>query len=424
MFTTSLIEKVLKKNLNFQKTITNCSIDSRTVDGSGLFLAFEGENVDGHRFVKNLVEKDVVCVGSRDLGIVNENYIIVEDVQDFMSKLAKERRKQLNSTVIALTGSSGKTSTRQFIVTMLELAEKRVYATSGNYNNHLGLPLTILNAPDDVDFVVLELGMNHSGEIEALTKIADPDISVINNIGTAHIGNFNSQRELASAKLELFDNTDKKVVADVGDKFIKEWVGVHKENKDLYEYTGKSAEELYELFPEQPGYMIDNMICAENVVKAAGIELQDRNMVLDKLKLPGMRGERRKIGTREFVVDCYNANPDSMKRSIDEFLEKYKDKNIPVYLILGSMFELGDFSKKIHRELVNYIKSINLLRRAFLIGCEFEKIKSDFLNEKKTVFLGDITDLFYRIPDDGIFLLKGSRGNKLERIIEHLDKEK
>jgi UDP-N-acetylmuramoyl-tripeptide--D-alanyl-D-alanine ligase len=307
---------------------------------------------------------------------------------------------------------------------MLELLGKRVYATKGNYNNHLGLPLTILNAPDDVDFIVLELGMNHSGEIAELTKTADPDISVINNIGTAHIGNFSSQNDLAAAKLEIFDNTESIIIADMDDPFINKWVTANK-NKKVVQYHSEDAKRIYDIFSDQPKYMIDNLFCAENVVKAAVGKLPDRQKVLSNLSLPAMRGEKKVIGKREFVVDCYNANPESMRRSIDEFFEKYgKENNKKLYLILGSMFELGEFSKKLHRELVNYIKKVNLLERAFLVGYEFEKVRSDFLNEKKVIFSGDVPGLLDVIPPVGTFLLKGSRGNKLERILDYLEKEK
>ena len=426
MFTTEIIENVLGRSLKIrQRTVTSCTIDSRKTESLGMFFAFEGEKVDGHDFIGDLVKKDVLCVGSKLLDLESENYLEVDDVLKFMSDLAKERRRLLNSTVIALTGSSGKTSTRQLIVTMLELSGKKVYATSGNYNNHIGLPLTILNAPDDVDYIVLELGMNHSGEIEALAKIANPDISVINNIGTAHIGNFNSQKDLAAAKLELFNNTNGIVVADISDPFIREWVGRNSSDRKIEEYRSEEAIKIYDNFPDQPEYMVENLLCAENVIRAAGIVAQDRKKVFERLEIPGMRGETKVIGKREFVVDCYNANPDSMLRSIDEFFKKYeKESSKKLYLILGSMFELGDFSKKMHRELVNYIKKANLLERAFLVGCEFEKIRSDFLNEKKVMFSGDVADLFDKIPEDGIYLLKGSRGNRLERIIEYLSREK
>jgi len=426
MFTTKLIEDVLGELSEKLRdlSIDHCSIDSRKVTSSGIFFAFDGERVDGHDFIEKLTKDNVICIGSKDLGFNSDYYIKVADVQEIITELARQRRAQISSKVIALTGSSGKTSTRQLIVAMLELLGKSVYATKGNYNNHLGLPLTILNSPDDVDFIVLELGMNHSGEIADLTKTAAPDISVINNIGTAHIGNFRSQSELAAAKLELFDNTKGTKVADMDDPFINEWV---KENgaDDVLTYNSKNAQSFYDLFPEQPKYMIDNLFCAENVIKSALGQKVDRNNVFNKLSLPKMRGEVKVVGEREFVVDCYNANPESMRRSIDEFFEKYgKDDGKDIYLILGSMFELGEFSKKLHRELVNYIKRANLLKRAFLVGCEFEKVKSDFLNEKRVVFAGDVQDLFDVVPDAGSFLLKGSRGNRLERIIERLEKEK
>lgn len=422
MFTTILVEKVLsdrgiKRNL-IPEIISGADLDSRKCREGFMFFAFKGDYADGHDYIPALLEKGVWCVGSKEMD-PHERYIQVPDVISFLSDLAKERRKLFKGRVIALTGSSGKTSTREMIVSMLKLMAKTVHATTGNLNNHLGMPLVILNTPLNIDYLVLEMGMNHSGEIEHLVKVADPDHTLITNIGTAHIGNFDSQESLAKAKLEIFEFSKGICVANTGDRYIRQWVEKNRKNREVLEYNIENAKRLAEKFSEIPDYMLDNLYSSSKVIESAEGIHPDLTKSLENCELPKLRGETKIFGKRKFIVDCYNANPESMKRSIESFYKKYgNDKDVKIYLILGSMFELGEFSKKMHRELVNYLKTLNLLERVFLIGCEFEKTRLEFLNEKKVLFLGDVSEISTYLPEEGVFLLKGSRGNRLERIFE------
>lgn len=425
MFTTNLIEQVLRSkgsDISLKPSIiSNVLIDSRKCVPGSLFLAFKGERTDGHDFIPELLKKGVFCVGERD-DISGETYIKVDSVLEFLTDLAKLRRKKFKGQVFAITGSSGKTSTRQVIVSMLELSSKTVYATSGNMNNHIGLPLVILNTPMNIDSLVLEMGMNHTGEIEHLVKIADPHFSVITNIGTAHIGNFNSQDELALAKLEIFEHSQGVAIANTDDPYIKKWIEKKQGKREIIEYSINDSKVIKESFQDLSGYMSENVFTASVVVKSAVGVIPDIQKTIDNCNFPKMRGELKTVGKRTFVVDCYNANPESMRVSIGNFYKKYSEsKSSEIYLILGSMFELGEFSKKMHEELVNYLKTLNLLKRVFLIGSEFDKLKLGFLNEQKVLFLGSVDDLMEHFPKEGIFLLKGSRGNRLERIFELIE---
>jgi UDP-N-acetylmuramoyl-tripeptide--D-alanyl-D-alanine ligase len=424
MFDKSLLEKVLMKS-GIKKRfspglIASATIDSREAVENSIFFAFRGENNDGHDYIEMLLEKEVYCVGEKG-EYDNPKFIKVESVLSFLQDLAKERRKYFAGKVISLTGSSGKTTTRELLAAMLRLSGKTVHTSHANFNNHIGLPLVILNLPLNIDYMVLEMGMNHSGEIKTLTGIASPDISFITNIGTAHIGNFESQEDLANAKLEIFEYSSGSLVADIDDKYIKNWVDKNKDRK-IHTYQKSKFYTVVENFNNQPGYMIENLMTAVEVIKSVSNKIPDLENVIKKSNLPSMRGEIRKCGKREFVLDCYNANPDSMHKSIDEFYKKcVAEKEEKIYLILGSMFELGVFSKKMHQELVKFLKTLTLLKRTFLIGCEFDKIKSDFLNEKNMIFLGDIADIVPFMPDEGKFLMKGSRGNRLEKLFEVLE---
>ena len=422
MFTTLLVEKALekaglKKKLK-KAVISKCSIDSRECTENSLFFAFKGEKTDGHNYVPDLLKKGVICIGSEDASD-DENYIKVPDVLDFMSILAHERRKLFKGKIIAVTGSSGKTSTRQLIASMVAVSGKIVYATKGNLNNHLGLPLVIMNMPLGTEVLVLEMGMNHSGEIKKLVEIADPDFVTITNIGNAHIGNFASHADLAAAKLEIFNFSKAVVSANISDPYMKKWVEEHRTSRNIHTYSNDNLKKLADDFEDLPDFMVENINCAANIVSAALGTLPDLKKAVEKCVLPGMRGEVKVIGKRVFVADCYNANPQSMQKSIENFYKKYALKESKqCVLILGSMFELGNFSEKMHKELVNSLKNFTLLKAVFLIGCEFDKIKSDFWNCEKLVFLGDIAEIKGLLPEEGVFLVKGSRGNRLERIFD------
>ena len=422
MFTTLLIERALekaglKKKLK-NEVISKCCIDSRECSENSLFFAFKGEKKNGHDFVPELVKKGAICIGSEDV-CQDENYIQVPDVIEFMGIMAHERRKLFHGKVIAVTGSSGKTSTRQLTASMAAVSGKIVYATTGNLNNNIGLPLVILNMPLLTEVLVLEMGMNHSGEIKNLVETADPDFVTITNIGNAHIGNFASHADLAAAKLEIFNFSKAVVSANISDPYMKKWVDGHKNSRIIHTYSNENIEKLSMDFDELPDFMVENINCAANVVFAALGVWPDLKKSVEKCVLPGMRGEVKVIGKRTFVVDCYNANPQSMQKSIENFYKKYALKESrECFLILGSMFELGNFSEKMHKELVNSLKNFILLKAVFLVGCEFDKIKPDFLNCKKLVFLGDIAEIRGLLPEEGAFLVKGSRGNRLERLFD------
>ncbi|MBO4440576.1 hypothetical protein J5834_00465 [bacterium] len=415
MFSTLLVERAAERlgiKVKLEPAIiSGCYIDSRACGNNSLFFAFKGEKVDGHTFVPELLKRGVICVGTEDFD--DKNYIKVSDTAEFMAALAKERRSLFKGLVLCVTGSSGKTSTRQLVASMLRELKLRVHATSGNLNNHLGMPLVILNMPLYCEALVLEIGMNHAGELKHLVGIAEPDFGAITNIGTAHIGNFGSQAELAQAKLEIFDYSHAVAVADISDPYISKWVSENEGKRKIVKYSKNELGNLAEEYSGLPDFMVENLLTAKSLVTAATGRMPDLRKSIDGCELPAMRGEIRTVGKRLFVVDCYNANPASMQKSIDNFLRRYTSDNV---FILGSMFELGGFSCEMHRMILDNLIGAGVKSPVFLIGPEFDKIKNEYANQKNMSFFSDISEAAKYLPAEGNFLLKGSRGNRLETI--------
>lgn len=412
------------------------TLDSRTARPGDVFCAFKGEKADGHSFVPELAARGVLCVGSGMLDAAG--YARVRDVADFLAVLARLKRDTLPAKVLALTGSSGKTTTREFATRMLALSGKSVHGTSGNLNNHLGLPLTLLNAPEEREFIVLEMGMNHAGEIARLCAAADPDAALITNIGFAHIGNFASRDDLAAAKLEIFDHSRGRVAADIDDPYIARWLAAHPDRSaTTYAASGKEADltvrvaadgrlllrwkgaEYAAPLPDLPDYMIQNFAAAAALVIPYVASPAPLFAVFDGLVLPPYRGEKVVRGERVFIADCYNANPDSMLRSIENFVAMTGGGHGGGrYLVLGDMAELGNFSENFHRELVKKIKTLTVIDKTFLVGEEFEKIADEFIEDERFLLFHSNKDIAAALPPRGLFLVKGSRRNRLETIFE------
>lgn len=385
-------------------------IDSRKAQKGDIFLAFNGEKVDGHSFVKKLVEGGVYCVGTADLDVCN--YFKVSDSSIFLSTLAFEYRSVIKTKIIALTGSSGKTTTRNFIVQALKPSLLSVYSTQGNLNNNLGLPVTLLSKPLYAELTVLEMGMNHSGEIAELVKIARPDMALITNIGFAHIGNFSSRDALANAKLEIFEYSNGTLYGHLDDNYIENWVRRHPKRRFV-----NMDDRFFRLKGDFSDYTMENANSAVTVASDNGVDPAKALDNIDAEEKLSLRGETVVIGSRVFVVDCYNANPDSMKKSLISFISKYSD-GIP---ILGEMGELGTFSPLFHLEIMELLNSMKILDRTLFLGNEFKKVLENVSFDGITVrVFEELEELVYAIPMVGEFLLKGSRSNRMERVLDLL----
>ncbi|MBA4536844.1 UDP-N-acetylmuramoyl-tripeptide--D-alanyl-D-alanine ligase [Bacillus aquiflavi] len=437
----------------FQQTmISGICIDSRKLEKGNLFVPLKGENVDGHKFVEAAIKNGAAAaLWQKDMPNppLHLPLLIVEDTLLAIQQLARSYRKQLNIKVIGITGSNGKTTTKDMTAHLLSLKYK-VQKTEGNYNNHLGLPLTILQLREDTEFAVLEMGMNHPGEIDFLTKLALPDAVVITNIGESHLENLGSRAGIAAAKLEIMNGLqDNGLVVYYGDELLlKEYFDQYYGNAVVKTFGREKSNDLFPNDMEQgekgnyfsinkqegnfylPVLGIHNVLNALAAMQVAHhfhIPFAIMNEGFAHLKLTGMRMELVKGAKGEKIInDAYNASPTSMKAAFEliESMKGYKRKIV----VLGDILELGTETEAYHEAIGNLLDP-DQIDYVFTYGKLGEKIadgaKKSFPANRLFSFLEKevlITELKARTTGDEIILVKASRAMKLEQVVDALTK--
>ena len=425
----------------------NISIDSRTCSKNDLFIAIKGKNFDGHSFLSEVLNKGVKSVvikeGMQKSLPTNYPCWVVNDTLEAFQKLTLLKRKKLNIPLVAITGSVGKTTTKEMIGEVLKKLGK-IKLSHANFNNEIGVGLTILATDKEDKVLVLEMGMRGLGQIENLSKYSEPDIAVITNIGTAHIGLLGSKKNITSAKCEIckFLNPKGVVIIPANDPLLEEtlkeyWKGRlikvelinienEKENikKDVnlrgfYNPLNKTIliEESTFVISFEGFHNASNFLFAYAVAKELGIDFARFNK-FDFASLDG----RNKIlkSTKTTIYDeSYNASPESVKACIKNLLEKPRNQ----FFIFGSMQELGEESEKYHKEIFKLINNSDIEKCLFICDKKNEKIYTNYLKDKKKfLVLNNIKDVPKEInkstkKGDSI-LIKGSRCWQLEKIIE------
>jgi UDP-N-acetylmuramoyl-tripeptide--D-alanyl-D-alanine ligase len=348
---------------------TRVSTDSRSVEPGDLFLALHGENFDGHRFVSDAMGRGALgAVVSQGVGTEEGTPLYpVEDTLLALGQLANHRRNALDAKVVGITGSSGKTSTKELLRETLS-GSFRVHATQGNLNNRIGLPLTLLAAPDNAEAVVLEMGTNEPGEIGALTAVAQPDIGVITTVSETHLEKLGSLGGVLEEKLDLLRGLPEDGLGVVGDDppILQErarelsvkllttgWSHrVNPENRPgspapdengCYRFQWKGEGVVLQV----PGrHSVQNALLALAVADAMGVPARDAARRIGGVRAGAMRSELRRLGSLTLLVDCYNANPQSLRAALD-LLGSLKGSGRRV-AVLGSMLELGPDSSALH----------------------------------------------------------------------------
>lgn len=369
----------------------NFNIDTRKINSGDVFVGIKGEHNDGNLLYKEAIEKGAKCVIIQDVDITDEykekcnvSIIKVENTILALQKIAKYKRDLYNIPVVAITGSVGKTSTKDLVASVLS-KKYRVLKTQGNYNNEIGLPLTILSLKDE-EAMVLEMGMNQFGEISVLTNIARPDVAIITNIGTAHIGNLGSRENILKAKLEILEGLNKEgiLVINNDNDLLNEWnnnksnniktITYGMENKsDFFAYNIELKEngstykvkvdnKEYEVKIKVGGkHFVSNGLCAIAVGRIFDIKVEDILDGIYNFELTKKRMEIKKSKNGATIInDCYNANYDSMKAAIEYLGKVNKKRKIAV---LGDMLELGEYTEELHRKVGKevYLNNIDIL---------------------------------------------------------------
>ena len=430
--------KFIGKKFDNTNFIGNFSIDTRTLKNDDIFIAIIGERFDGNDFLEEAFKKGALFVISSKPNINNEQIIEVENTNTALQNIASFLIKKINPKIIAITGSNGKTTTKELASMILRnhFSEKNVLVSKGNFNNNIGLPLTILGLKKEHKYILLEMGMNHKGEIDQLCQIAPPDIAVITNIGEAHIENLKSRDNIASAKREILTGAKKNSIAilpaeDDYYDFLKSTPNIKKVIKFGFNETCDvcfhSEENLYSIRTKKIAihskligeHNRTNIMAAIAIGEALDVPCNEIKLALDGHETISGRLEVKRLRKDIVLIDdSYNANPSSMMRAID-VLSEYKGNKI---LVIGDMTELGNFSVKHHKDLAKYIleKKIDLV---FGVG-KMTKLTIGILGDLGRWYESNIdlaNDLEKLLKKECIVLIKGSRFMKMEEIVKDLE---
>lgn len=425
--------------------VENVCIDNRKVTNDCIFIAIKGENFDGHSFIKTAVEAGAVAViSSQEIEGV-DNLVLVKDTKKALLDLAEYYRKLFPVFTVGVTGSVGKTSTKEMVYTVLKKASL-THKSEGNFNNEIGLPLAVLDLNSNHKSAVFEMGMSDIGEIEVLSKVTRPSVGVITNIGTAHIENLKSRENILKAKLEILKgmrydaplvlNADndllKNVIADCENPLIYFGIEnevdsdviatdiIQKENDTTFtiKFYGKSIEATIPVIGKHNIYNALAGFCVGLIAQMQPIDIVN---AMKNYQNTGLRQEISEHNGVKIIADCYNASPESMEAVINML------KDMPTtgkkYCVLGDMLELGDYSEEAHEEVGREVGR-KLFDGLFCYGEESKAIKRGALlvgmkeliyhsNEKQEI----AEELKSVLKPGDTIIFKASRGMKLEEII-------
>lgn len=441
MFTLEqLIEATNGKIVSKGKEIfASASIDTRSIKENEIFFALKGEKRDGHGFVKDAIEKCSGAVISKefDLDFQGKTVVLVKDTLLALQQLARYIRKSFTGKVIAVLGSNGKTTTKELIWEILSQKYK-VLKTEGNFNNHIGVPLSLSRIEDQTEIMVLELGTNRKGDIKTLCEIVYPQYALITNIGYEHIEGFGCLEGVREGELEVLPYV-KTVFVNGDDEFLMDGLKDFKGNIITFGIKNRGSDfkaeniELYDDYSEfdlitdiarfriktklTGIHNIYNITAASAVAIYFGVPKCKIQESCERFEPVKMRGEIVKINGVEIFFDAYNANPSSMKIALEELVRRKKTKK--AVAVLGDMLELGEYTETAHEELGKLIKELgidvfigvgNYIKNAlrYVNGVVFET------SEQAGKFLKD------QLQGSEVVLIKGSRAMKMERVVEIL----
>ncbi len=456
LWTSEEIAAVTNTTVDQSFDVFGISIDSRTIKQGDLFIALKGPNFDGHKFVTNALENGAsgALVSSRPKDVpYNAPLIIVEDTFTALQDLGHGARSRSRACIIGLTGSTGKTSTKELLATALS-DQGKTHWTTGNLNNHWGVPLTLARLPEDADFAVIEMGMNHAGEIEILSKQVAPEIAIITNVSAAHLGNFASISEIAAAKSEIFRgvapdgvailNLDNEhypqMLAEVrtqGITTLKTFGTNEKADAQLRSYKAIPEGGHAETFLGNQSINFDLSVAGKHqamnalivllVVETLGLDIDKAAQSLKKLKPVHRRGNRLSVDLFDneppitIIDDSYNASPASMRAAIDVLKSIETEGKGRRIVALGDMLELGELGPQLHASLAQDLATG--IDKVFTCGplmknCAkaLPKAVNHHYDDSQKLADAIITQLW---PND-ILLVKGSKSSLMDLVVEKI----
>ena len=422
------INLIYKHFLNSEGICT----DSRKIKKNSIFFSLKGENFDGNKFANEALDKGASysVVDDKEIFNASKNLILVDNCLDALQNLAKLHRSKFNIPVVGITGSNGKTTTKNLLYHVLS-SKFKVYATKGNLNNHIGVPLTLLNIKPETEVAVIEMGANHIGEIKNLCEISMPDIGLITNFGSSHLEGFGSLKGVIKGKTELYKYLRKNyghILLNNDDSLQKEecksdlYTSYGKDNSSDFIFKYKKEEDKLVLLNNDfefsckiyGDYNFPNIASAISIGKILDLDNDKIQNGLNKFQTEANRSEILEYHGNKIYLDAYNANPSSMIAALDNFNREISNNKI---IILGDMLELGSYSKNEHLKIINHLDKMDF-ESVYLIGEIFSSLNTSDLRFKK---FNDIEELIKELDltqiKDKNILIKGSRGIGLEKLI-------
>lgn len=441
---TALNTQVIGSDVN----VSSVGTDSRRIKAGQLFVAIKGERFDGNVYAPEAIQQGAAAVLVSNADIKVSPAVLVKDTRIALGELAHYWRKKFNLPLVAVTGSNGKTTVKEMLAAILNEAYGHVLATEGNLNNDIGMPLSLLNLRPEHTSAVIEMGMNHLGEIRYLTKIACPQVAVVNNAGTAHIGELGSREAIAEAKGEVFEGLSDDGIAVINDDddFAEYWKSLNRNRKvvtfgfnDKADVTAQHSVEdgcinIQLRTPEGSiqarlgilgEHNVRNALAASAV--AVALDISNTDIVAGLRLFDGVQGRLNLLaGCQEGIVidDTYNANEDSMKAAIDVLVDQKNNQKNHLVFVMGDMAELGAESEAMHAGIGAYArqKGITCL---FSFG-ELSQLASAEFGDKGKHFK-TIESLIEEVKKSmslsTCVLVKGSRFMRMERVVDAITKE-
>ena len=406
--------------------------DTRKLKKDDLFFALKGDNFNGNQFALQALEKGAAyTIVDEEITKGNDRIILVDDVLNTLQQLAKYHRQQFNIPFLAITGSNGKTTTKELVHAVLS-SHFKTYTTEGNLNNHIGIPLTLLKVKADAEIAVIEMGANHQKEIEGYCKYALPTHGLINNVGKAHLEGFGGIEGVKKGKGELYDfirenngtifiNTDFDYLMEMSQGIEKKisygttdalTIGKLISSEPFLIVDITSNAEIGEINTHLVGdYNLPNVLAAVCVGLYFGVPAGKIKSAIENYIPSNSRSQLIEAGTNKIILDAYNANPSSMQLAIENFAKLSAEKKV---LMLGAMAELGETSIAEHQHIIDLIKKFNW-HKVVLVGGDFTKIDHPFENFSSS---SEARDWFKNQQLKNTHLLiKGSRSMRMEEIL-------